>query len=51
MLEKENNFYPRDAMHKRGLCCRRVSLLHAGIVSKRVNLSQKCFDHLGNSTR
>jgi len=33
---------------KHGLCCRRVSvgLALAGIVSKRLNLSWNCFDHL-----
>ena len=39
-------------MRKRGLCCRNVSvwvsvyLSHAGIVSKRLNLSENCLDHL-----
>jgi len=38
-------FYPRDAMRKRGLCCRKMAAWlagcpsHAGIVSKRLNLS------------
>jgi len=37
--------YPRDAMRKRGLCCRRVDvwmsvrLSHAGIVFERLNQS------------
>ena len=41
------SFYPCDAMRKRGLCCRKMSVClsvsvcpsHAGIVSKRLNLS------------
>ena len=41
-------FYPRDAIRKRGLCCRNVSgcLSHANIVSKQLNHSLKFFHHL-----
>ena len=45
-------FLPRDAMHKRGLCCHAVSvcvravcLSHSWIVSKLINISSKFFPH------
>ena len=35
------SFYPLDAMRKRGLCCRCVSVCpsHVGIVSKQIKIS------------
>ena len=44
-------FLPRDAMHKRGLCCHAVSVhssvcpSRSWITSKRINISSKCFHH------
>ena len=44
-------FLPRDAMHKRGLCCHAVSVClsvrpsRSWITSKRINISSKFFHH------
>ena len=41
------SFLPRDAMHKRGLCRRAVSvcLSRSWIVTKRINISSNFFHH------
>ena len=50
-VTKKLKFLPRDAMHKRGLCCHAVSVClsvrpsRSWITSKRINISSKFFHH------